>query len=388
MASSNDADIIHADETAESELQEYAIPDAYLNWIEAEGVKRIVDYTFADLNEVELSPWDRKGGSGAIITIPFDALPNDAHLVEIRPGGKSEPEHHMYELQVYVLSGLGATSIWLDDKRKSTFEWRAGSLFSIPLNAWYQNFNASGSEPARYVAVTNAPPIMRLFKDNDFVFNCDYGFSSRYAGAEDYFNGSGRQFKRRVWESNFIPNAPDLPLFAWDGRGAGGINAMLEMAGNSMKAHISEFPIGTYKKAHRHGPGAHLILLSGDAGYSLLWQKEDMSDLRKSDWKKGAMVVIPDEGTYHQHFNSGKRRARYLALRAGNHGLGAPFASNPPGGDVSMKEGGRQVEYGDEARRIHEIFEAELAKNGAICRMKAFIPYCTGEIGPTSARET
>ena len=41
-----------------------------------------------------------------------------------------------------------------------------------------------------------------------------------------------------------------------EGARAGGINAMLEMADNNTKSHISEFPIGTYKKAHRHGPGA------------------------------------------------------------------------------------------------------------------------------------
>jgi hypothetical protein len=54
---------------------------------------------------------------------------------------------------------------------------------------------------------------------------------------------------------------------------------------------------------------------------------------------------------------------------------------------VSMKDGGRQIEYEDEAREIHEIFEAELAKVGATCRMKSFIPYCTGEFGPTTERD-
>ena len=56
--------------------------------------------------------------------------------------------------------------------------------------------------------------------------------------------------------------------------------------------------------------------------------------------------------------------------------------------DKSVKEGGWQIEYGDEQRRIHEIFEADLAKHGVVCKMKAFIPWCTGEVGPSSERET
>ena len=53
-----------------------------------------------------------------------------------------------------------------------------------------------------------------------------------------------------------------------------------------------------------------------------------------------------------------------------------------------MKEGGWQIEYEDEDREIHKIFENELKTHGAACRMKAFVPWCTGEVGPTSERDT
>jgi hypothetical protein len=295
----------------------------------------------------------------------------------------------MYELTIYVVSGRGATSIWQDEKKKSSFEWQAGSLFSIPLNCWYQNFNGSGQEPARYIAVTNAPPMMRLYRDSNFIFNNPYMFTSRYAGEEDYFSGKGKLFTRRVWESNFIANAPDMLLYGWKERGAGGINAMLEMADNNTKSHISEFPIGTYKKAHRHGPGAHLVLLSGTGGYSLIWTKDDRSDMIKCDWQVGSMVTVPNDNCYHQHFNSGTTRARYLALRPGDMGL---YKKGRGGGgenaDRSIKEGGWQVEYDDEDREIPAIFEKELKAHGAMCKMKAFVPWCTGEVGPTSERDT
>ncbi len=381
-----------------SELREAAIPDKmdmweagdpYLDWIEAEGVKRIVDYKFPDLNDVELGDWERKGGKGAIINIPNGALPNDAHLVEIKPGGKSEPEHHMYEETMYVVSGRGATSCWLEEGQKSTFEWAAGSLLTIPLNTSYQHFNGSGTEPVRYVSMTNAPPVLRMFRSTDFVFNNTYSFRDRFAGDdEDYFNGQGTLLQRKgtkfgtIWRTNFVPNADVMKLWAYRDRGAGGINTHFDLAGNVTKSHISEFPVGTYKKGHRHGPGAHLVILGG-VGFSALWWDNDKKNYEIAPWKKGGMVIVPAEATYHQHFNTGPEPARYLALR-GDDGQPTQWGES----NVSIKDGGMQIEYEDEDRYIHELFESELKKNGAECHMGSFIPYCTGDASVTSERNT
>ena len=373
-------------ETPTGQLEDFRIPDAYEEWLENEGVMVHKTFYIPNWHEVEVGSWERKGGAGAVVHIDNALLPNDLHVVDIKPGGKSEPEHHMYEINFYIVSGRGATTVWMDEDSKQTFEWRTGSLFTVPLNAWYQHFNGSGDEKVRYMATTNAPPMMRLFRDTDFMFNNDFMFRSRYSDDESWFSGNGTLYNKRIWESNFIPNAPDMALYGWKERGAGGINAMLQMGKNDMGNHISEFPIGTYKKAHRHGPGAHLFLLSGDSGFSLLWTKEDRSDMIKCDWQIGSIVIVPGDGTYHQHFNSGTKRARYMALRGGNGGFIGP--NQRATADVSIKEGGIQVEYEDEDREIHEIFEAELAKSGAQCNMKAFIPYCTGVAGVTSERDT
>ena len=242
-------------------MDTFETSDPYFDWIANEGIKRIVDFAFEDLDTVELGPWERKGGKGAVINIPNGFLPNDAHLIEIKPGGKSEPEHHMYEEVMYVVSGRGATSVWHQEGSKSTFEWTAGSLVVIPLNSTYQHFNGSGTDHARYVSMTNAPPVMRMFKSNDFIFNNPYQFEDRFSGQdEDFFNGQGELFRRKgskfgtMWKTNFVPNADIMKLWQYRDRGAGGINTHFDLANNVTGTHISEFPVGTYKKGHRHGP--------------------------------------------------------------------------------------------------------------------------------------
>lgn len=251
-------------------LTDWRIPDAYEDWLESEKVMVHNTYYIPDMKKIEVGPWKRKGAQGAVCHIDNAHMPNDLHVVDIDPGGKSEPEHHMYEINFYIVEGRGATTVWIDENNKQTFEWHEGSLFTVPLNAWYQNFNGSGSEKVRYIATTNAPPQMRMYRDPNFIFDCDFMFKSRYSEDEEFFSGSGKLYNKRIWETNFIPNAPDMMLYGWKERGAGGINAMLQMGKNDMGNHISEFPIGTYKKAHRHGPGAHLVLLSGDSGFPAL----------------------------------------------------------------------------------------------------------------------
>ncbi len=354
-------------------LEELVILDPYEEWQKREGVRVIRDFVFEDLSAIELGDWPRKGGRGAIINIPNSVLTNDAHVVEVRPGGHSTPEHHLYEEMVYILSGRGSTSVWWDDQRKQTFEWAAGSLFVIPLNAWYQHFNGSGSEPVRYLGVTDLPPTLRWYRNEEFVFNNPFRFTDRFEGEAGYFSREAKLYRGRKLQTNFIADAPNLQLYGWAERGAGGVNTMLELPLTNLACHISQFPVGTYKKAHRHGPGAHLLILSGE-GYSLMWREGQ--ERRKCDWKSGGMVIVPWEDCFHQHFNAGAQPARYLALRGGGSGL-RPHR-NAFNADLDIKQGGSQVEYEDEDPEIHRLFESELTRHGAPCRMKRFIASCTG----------
>src|SRR6201987_1524544 len=145
----------------------------------------------------------------------------------------------------------------------------ARAIFAIPLNCWYQHFNGSGQEVGRYVAVTNAPSVINLYDDIDFVFNHRHDFKSRFPAEADYYSPKGERVGYRL-QTNFVADPVNLPLITAKERGAGGGHIRFNMAKGSMNSHISQFPIGTYKKAHCHGPGAHVIILSGE-GYSLMW---------------------------------------------------------------------------------------------------------------------
>lgn len=370
-------------------LDTHVDEDAYTRWQESEGVKVIVDYKCADLNTVELGPWERKGGGGAIFQIPHPfysdpkvrnpILTNDLHVIEIAPDGRSEPEHHLYEEIMYVLSGRGTTSIWSDENQRQIVEWQEGSLLTIPLNAWYQHFNGSGTEVCRYASMTNAPPVMRTFKNLDFVLHNDFRFTDRFSGDDsDYFSGEGqllqgtRKSFSTIFRTNFVPNAHTMPLWDYSARGASGINTHFRLAGNVSIAHLSEFPVGTYKKGHAHEPGPHLIILGG-VGFSLLWNPGE-KEKERVEWKRGSLVTIPGAGVLHQHFNTGTEPARYLAMYA------PPSTVDMSGGDKKpATQGDIQIEYEDEDRDIHELFETELHKHGAPCNMAPYVPWCTAQ---------
>lgn len=346
--------------------------DPYQRWQQAQKIPVNRGFFIEDLGTVELSPWDLKGGLGAFINLEGTGETNDAYVCEIPAGKHLKPQRHLYEEMVFILEGHGATSVWQKNGKKHTFEWHPGSLFAIPLNAWYQHFNGQGSFPVRYFAVTNAPFMINLFHNLDFIFDNDFTFADRFSpDEEDYFSGKGQLWGRNM-SVNFVPNTREIQLYEWKERGAGGKNVMFDLAGNVMGAHISEFPVGRYKKAHRHGPGAHVIILTGQ-GYSLLWP--EASERVRVDWRPRSVLVPPNQW-FHQHFNAGAEPARYLALRWNSWRYRFVALSDDRAVDKSVKDGGTQIEYEDEDPEIHGIFEQALASAGAPCHMASMVPWC------------
>ena len=332
-------------------------PTPYGQWKAVEGIPVYPGYYFEDLRDVELAPWARTGGLGCFINHQASDESNDCHLCEIPPGGSLNLERHLYEEMIYVLSGNGSTTVHAADGHQQSFEWQAGSLFAIPLNAPHQHFNGSGSEPARFIAVTNLPSVINLFNSPPFVYECDYPFANRFDNEDNYFSADGELVGRYLWRTNFVPNASSIEIYEYSERGAGA-KVELSLARNTMGAHISGFPVGTYKMAHKHGPGAHIIIVSGE-GYSLMWRPGE--EPKRYDWDYGSLVIPPD-GWFHQHFNTGPDTARYLALsyraRRPRNEEGIPLSR------LSTRLGGDQIEYQDEDPIVLEMYRSALAERG------------------------
>lgn len=333
----------------------------YYEWANAQGIPVIDGHYVRSLDDVELGWWPLKGGRACFVHHEKSGTTNAAYVCEIAPGAALEEQQHLYEELVYVLKGQGKTVLLREDGVETEFEWHKGSLFAIPLNVRYRHVNRSNDEPARFFGVNTMPTVLDLFGDLDFVFEDHYQFRSREEALTRY-TAEGR-LNEMVWHRNYVPDLREVPLREYAERGAGGRNIKFTMAKSSLLPHVSEFPVGTYKKGHRHGPGAYVVVLSG-VGYSLMWP-EGIAP-KRYDWEEHSLVIPPDRW-FHQHFNTGTERARYLALKAPQSRIGVK--NGLPLSSISLKEGGDQIDYEDEDPAVRELFVKELSAHGAELHM-------------------
>ena len=339
------------------------LTDPYLEWAAGQGIPVVEDFG-VDLLEVPTERWDRLGADAAFVHLKGRGDFISITLMELGPRASTEPQRHLYEEVVYVLSGHGTTTVEsADGSVQHSFEWGPKALFALPLNMRYRHFNVDGSRPARLASTHNLAMIMKTFRNEGFIFACPTEFDERL-GSDGYFAGEGTLIPvrpgRHMWETNYVPDLSSFELQRWDARGTGSSNMMFVLADGTMHAHMSEIPPGKYKKAHRHGADFHIYTVTGE-GYSLLWY-EGETDFRRVDWRHGVVYAPPDM-MFHQHFNTSPGPARYLAVAFG--GLRYPFSEDKVrtfnGMDLSLRNGGRQIEDEDQDPRIDRLYRDELA---------------------------
>ena len=361
-------------------------------WVQSEELKVITRHTIYDILTEPLAPWSRTGCDGALLDLTHDPAGNVLinnqgtirYVIEIPPGGTIKAERHMYEEIFYAVEGRGATVVWYEGSPKRTFEWQADSAFAIPLNAWHEIYNGSGTEPVRLYAATNMPTAFNLYGSPEFVFNCTSTFLDRFDPFDEmYFSGKSTKIAERLTKSNFIPSVMSMTLDNQSSRGMG-TNIYVIMAGGRFVCHVSEFPDGSYKKAHGFAGGQttggpsrtglvsenSYLFLSGD-GYDLQWapgvRPGPDIEWKQYPFKKGSLMTNGRGG--HQHFNAGSGSARYLVLRYGNYSFGIGGENNDHRGRDELRENAGQIEFEDEDPRIRALFEEECAKRGVKSEM-------------------
>ncbi len=357
----------------------------YERWIQEQGVPIVTGYGVESLLELPRAPWPRMGGKGTILKLEGMQGETGMYVAEIPPGRALHPEQHLYEELIYVLRGHGATELsQAGSEEVQAFEWEAGSLFSIPLNTRHRLYNGSGTEPVVFMACTNAPMIIDLFYNLDFVFGDKFVFKDRYDGSADYFvpkdiRSTDAKEGSWLWETNFVPDVLNAKLDPGERKGGRGARlSQCELSGGVMVAHINEWPVGRYHKAHHHGAGAAIIGTKG-LGFSLIWPQEagirpfeagNADKVIKIDWRENG-AFCPPHGWFHQHFNSGPEPTQVLALRYGSkkHIVEYREVHYREGVLTSIREGGTMIEYEDEDPAIRELFEQECAKNGVQVQM-------------------
>jgi quercetin dioxygenase-like cupin family protein len=357
------------------EVQEWRSP--YEEWKATQGLPTLHGLAVQNIFTEELAPWPQRNGSGVFINLDGTGGFNDTYLFELAPKQSSAPIKHIYEETVFILNGRGATTVWIDAGKKQTFEWQTYSYFAIPPNATYQHHNLSADEPARYVGMTAAPRVIDTFKNLEFVFSNPFVFADRFNGEDGYFQEKPREMGRRgPWETNFVADVMDASVRrthlegqSWN-RAIGGFGTAFSMVNSTVRSHSSGWAIGTYKKAHRHGPGIHVLILKGE-GYSMMWQEGRA--VERINWGPGSMFV-PPEMWFHQHFNTSPEPVLFLAIGWGTE---KPKLGGKQYVYISTTLGGDQIEWDEEDPAVHRDYEAELKAKGIECTMGDHHPFCT-----------
>ena len=292
--------------------------DFYREWLKKSKAPMIEGYSLLDAAKQEVQPWPEIGGKGLYLNFAGN-VHMDGVIQEIPAGKSLDPKRHFYEQIVYVLGGRGYTTVGSGNK-PNRVSWGEGSLFTVPVNALHRHYNSDPAHPARLLFITTFPFMIQVFGSMGLINDSNFSFSDRYDGATDYFTSTARV--RQRWDkTNFVKDVRAAEVVLWEERGEGNASMYFDMGGNTvLEPHISEFDVGTYKRGHRHPYEAIIVTLNGK-GYSLA-EKDKLKDSEaaKIDWQAGS-VVSPPFFWFHQHFNTGATKARYLAITEGDFPL-------------------------------------------------------------------
>ncbi len=340
----------------------HRVPE-YQEWIEEQGLPVHRGYFVSDFKTAEVGNWEQRGTKGCFFELAGLEGWTQICVEEIPPGSSSNPFRMATDDLIYVADGRGMTTLWADGEEKISFEWNKFSLFILPGNFWYQFSNMQGTKPCRVVHYNYLPMAMETIRDRKIIFECPVVDKARLYQNKDFYSAAqiatadGGQ-RSNIWRGNFFPDT-----LAWDklektyGMGVGQSHVGLRFPNSPIWAHMSQFSPYTYKKAHRHGPGTMLIMLSGE-GYSLMWPEGKEKVV--CPWHEGS-AFVPPNAWFHHHFVLSPAPARAIALHRSR--------LHPGLGDNVEDFQKNELQYWQEDPSIRKRFEEELAKRGSTSEM-------------------
>lgn len=357
------------------EIDKKIVPDAYDEFRQQENIPIHTGLYIRDLDEVETDSWDRTGQRGALINLYGMEGINDLQIHEIAPREETTQQRHFYHEIVYVLKGSGITTIGEGDSARQ-FEWSKHSMFAIPRNTTYAHKNMSGEDDVKLVVQTDLPQLIDIIRDEEFIFNSEYDFWGDRDVESVYSDEGtvGTMYADKplltdddeanapvTWETNFVPDITDFNQFDkddWNNLGAMKIMRIPFPVHNTY-VHLSEIPVGKYKNAHRHNPGANVFIHTGE-GYALMWddELEEQNQKVRLDWGPRS-VYTPPGGWWHHHFNVGSEPAGQFAMHA------------PPIGTMNARDHifdphsqRNTILYHQEDEHTRELYKSEIEKSG------------------------
>jgi mannose-6-phosphate isomerase-like protein (cupin superfamily) len=358
----------------------------YELYVRGEGIPIVRGIGVYDSREVELGDWPRVGGRGAFLYLDGMQAQKGMFLVEVGARSSLEPQRHLYDEFYLVIEGRGTTEVWKEgSSRKHSFEWQAGSLFTVPMNANFRFVNA-GSSPALLLAANNAPPIFNIFQDPEFLLNPPFDHMIRFDESDDYFRPrsdieADEVRGRAAVRANVFPDIIncDLPL---DNQRAPGFRRIQPYffgfqrdAGTG--GFVAQYPAGRYSKGHFHASGAVIVCLRG-AGYTFNWPVEcghqpwvngKGDEVKIQEYKQGGLVAAAPGGGnwFHQHFSMGGEPLRIIndwGGPDGGWGISDDGEDVKAGNIYGINEGGRTILYPQEDPYVRKHFAERLAQVG------------------------
>ena len=144
-------------------------PTAYEVFQQKEGIPSVTGFFIEDLMDVEVKPWARMGVLGSYLNLGEQ---QETRRLYLRDSGRQTDRaaaSYVRDARLHSQRPRRDDGVVRRRRQSRHFEWSAGAIFAIPLNVSYQHFNAS-NEPVRFLAGTNAPHVINLFHNEEFIF--------------------------------------------------------------------------------------------------------------------------------------------------------------------------------------------------------------------------